>query len=94
MKAPPKLKFRLYVAGDSPNSAQAKMNLERLCREHLPDRHHIDVIDVLSEPERAIKDKVLITPTLLKLEPRPVRTIIGNLGNSLVVLQALGLPPV
>ena len=41
-----KFKFRLYVAGDAPNSAQARANLTALCRVHLPDRHEIEVVDV------------------------------------------------
>jgi hypothetical protein len=32
-----------------------------------------------------------MTPTLVKLAPAPTRTIIGNLSQTSVVLQALGL---
>lgn len=93
MKAAPSYRFRLYVAGDSPNSARARANLQQLCHEHLADRHDIEVVDVLSAPERALADKVLVTPTLAILAPRPARTIIGNLSNLPVVLATLGLPP-
>ena len=87
-------KFRLYVAGDALNSAQALANLPALCREHLPDRHEIEVVDVFREPKRALADAVFITPTLIKLAPLPVRTIVGTLSQTQTVLQALGLQAV
>ncbi len=83
--------FRLYVAGDAPNSAQAVANLSALCRELLPERHEIEVVDVLRDPKRALADGVLITPLLVKLTPAPIRKIVGSLSKREPLLQALGL---
>ncbi|HEU5070910.1 MAG TPA: circadian clock KaiB family protein [Verrucomicrobiae bacterium] len=85
--------FRLYVVGDAPNSTQAIANLDALCRAYLPDRHRIEIVDVLREPARALADEVLLTPTLVKLAPAPKRKIIGNLSETATVLQVLGLRP-
>ena len=85
------LKFRLYVAGDALNSAQALANLTALCRAHLPDRHEIEVVDVFKEPERALADRIFMTPTLIKFAPSPVLSIVGTLSRTQTVLQALGL---
>ncbi len=87
-------KFRLYVAGDAPNSAQAVFNLNSLCRTHLPDRHEIDVVDVFREPKRALEDGIFMTPTLIKLAPSPALRIVGTLSQVQTVLQALGLESV
>jgi len=84
-------KFRLYIAGDAPNSAQALANLTALCRAHLPDRHEIEVVDVFKDPKRALIDGIFMTPTLVKLAPSPVRMIVGTLSETQTVLQALGL---
>lgn len=84
-------KFRLYVAGDAENSAQAVVNLNSLCRIHLPDRHDIEVVDVFQNPGRALADGIFMTPTLLRLTPAPLRRIVGTLSNRVIVLQALGL---
>lgn len=84
-------KFRLYVAGDAHNSAQARANLSALCKVHLPNRHHIEVVDVFREPNRALADGVFMTPTLVRLAPVPVRRIVGTLSRTQIVLQALGL---
>jgi circadian clock protein KaiB len=85
-------KFRLYVAGDSPNSVQAVVNLNALCNEHLPDRHEIETVDVMLDPKRALADGILLTPTLVKFLPEPVRKIVGTLTPLKNMLHLLGLP--
>jgi len=84
-------KFRLYIAGDAQNSAQALANLTALCRVHLAGRHEIEVVDVFREPNRALADAVFMTPTLVKLAPSPARRIVGTLSQTQTVLQTLGL---
>ncbi|CAG9933610.1 circadian clock KaiB family protein [Candidatus Nitrotoga arctica] len=84
-------KFRLYVAGDAPNSAQAIANLTALCRAHLTNRHEIEIVDVFREPKRALIDGVFLTPTLIKLAPSPVQIIVGSLNHTQIVLRALNL---
>ncbi|KQW97189.1 hypothetical protein ASC94_10400 [Massilia sp. Root418] len=86
-------KFRLYVAGDAPNSMQALENLQTLCDAHLAQHYEIEVVDVFREQMRALEDGVFMTPTLLKLEPPAVRRIVGSLKQTEDVLLALGLPP-
>ena len=72
-------KFRLYTAGDAPNSLQAVANLKSFCQEFLPGRHEIEVIDVMANPKRALADNVLMTPMLVRISPPPALKIIGNL---------------
>jgi len=94
MSQPAMFKFRLYVAGNALNAAQAIANLTALCRAHLPDRHEIEIVDVFKAPKRALIDGIFMTPTLVKLAPSPVRMIVGTLSNTQTVLQALGLDAV
>ncbi len=82
-----KYKFRLYVTGDSPNSAQAQVNLTALCKTHLADRYEIEVVDVLKAPMVALNESILFTPTLIKLSPPPVRKIVGSLSQMQAVLD-------
>lgn len=93
MSRPSQLRFRLYVAGDTPNSAQAVANLTALCLRHLPDRHLIEIVDVFQAPQRALADGIFMTPTLVRLAPGPARRIVGTLHQEQPVLQALGLLP-
>lgn len=83
--------LRLYVAGGAPNSLQAIANLEAICREHLKDGHKLEVVDVLKQPQRAMAEGVIVTPSLAKLSPLPAANVVGNLSDKDKVLLALGL---
>ena len=91
MIEPVSFKFRLYIADDAQNGAQARFNLISLCRTYLPDQHEIEIVDVLLEPRRALTDHVFLTPTLLMLSPPPERRIVGTLSQTEQVLLMLGL---
>ncbi len=91
MRGAPQMKFRLYIAGEAPNSVRAVANLHAICRMHLPERHEIEVVDVLRHPKQALEDGVLLTPTVVKLAPKPVRKVIGNLSDAETVLQTFGI---
>ncbi len=83
--------FRLYVADDTLNSGQAVANLRAICNRYLPGRHNIELVDVFKESDRAMEDRIFMTPTLIKLAPGHVERIVGNLSQTNLVLQVLGL---
>jgi circadian clock protein KaiB len=91
MTARAPFKFQLYVAADSQNSTQAKANLQAICLQYLAGRHEIEIVDVFREPQRALAEDIRMTPTLLKISPRPIRRIIGTLSQTQRVLDTLGL---
>lgn len=86
--------LRLYIAGGAPNSLQAIANLAAICREFLKEGHQLEVVDVLEQPQRAMAEGVLVTPSLAKLSPSPSANIVGNLSDKAKVLLALGLKQV
>ena len=90
MSQEPKVKFRLFVAGNAHNSAQALGNLIEYSETHLPGRHEIEVVDVFRDPERAQVEGVMMTPTLIKYSPLPVRKMIGTLSTNLHLALSLG----
>ena len=83
--------FRLFVAGNEPNSIEARQNLARLCEKYLKGRHRIEIVDVLKNTAAAIRHHVLVTPTLIAIEPERVVTLLGNLSNTRHVVAALRL---
>lgn len=83
--------FRLYVAGDTPNSLLAIDNLIQLCETHLPGRHSIEIVDVLLDPKRALAEAIYLTPMLVTDSSYPVHRIVGTLSHSEPILQILGL---
>ncbi|MGF1479310.1 MAG: circadian clock KaiB family protein [Cyanophyceae cyanobacterium] len=86
-----KLLLKLYVTGQSSRSGQAISNLHRICEEEFPDQYEIIVIDVLKEPQLAEEDKVLVTPTLIKQLPPPLKRLIGDLSDKQKVLLGLNI---
>jgi circadian clock protein KaiB len=91
--SPAEWNLRLYVAGQTPKSLQAFANLKRIYEEHLAGKYHIEVIDLIQNPQLAKGDQILALPTLVRKLPEPVRKIIGNLSNTERVLVGLDLRP-
>ena len=85
--------MRLYVAGQTPKSLRALANLKRICEEHLAGKYHIEIIDLLENPQLASSDQILAIPTLIRKLPEPMRKIIGDLSNVERVLVGLDLRP-
>ena len=95
MSSRARYKFRLYIAGNSSNSTLAVQNIGSICRRYLPGRHEIEHVDVFQEPQRALADLIVMTPTLIKLSPQPMCRIVGTLTETQAVASTLGLetPP-
>jgi circadian clock protein KaiB len=85
------LSLRLFVAGDSPDSAIAIANLEALFPSNEGSDVEVEIVDVQREPARAARDAIMVTPTLLKVSPPPPCRILGNLKNRGALLHLLGI---
>ena len=85
--------LRLYVAGQTPKCMRAFANLKRICEEYLAGRYHIEMIDLLQNPQLARGDQILAVPTLVRRLPEPMKKIIGDLSNTERVLVGLDLRP-
>lgn len=83
--------LRLYVAGQTPKCIRAFSNLKRICEEHLVGRYHIEMVDLLENPQLARGDQILAVPTLVRRLPEPIKKIIGDLSNTERVLVGLDL---
>jgi circadian clock protein KaiB len=86
-----KFVLRLYVTGQTVRSERAIANLRRICQEDLKGQYEMVVIDVLEQPQLAEDEKILATPTLIKILPPPLRRVIGDLNDSEKVLLGLDL---
>lgn len=85
-----RISLRLYVAGRLPGSLEAEARLRALCAEHGANQPTIEIVDMLQEPERALHDGIVVTPTLLRLSPEPALRILGALSDLERVRSALG----
>jgi circadian clock protein KaiB len=82
--------LRLFVAGNT--TANVLANIHRLLEQSLQQPYTLKVIDIHKHPELAEADQVSATPTLVKVWPRPVKRIVGDLADVHKVSQALALP--
>jgi circadian clock protein KaiB len=85
------LRVRLYVAGGAPNSVMARENLHAVLLAFPDVQPELEIVDVLRDPDRALRDGIVVTPMLVKVAPLPERRVLGNLRDRAVVVRALGL---
>jgi circadian clock protein KaiB len=50
------------------------------------------VFDLSRQPRLAAERQILALPTLIRVEPAPIRRLIGDLSDTRRVTAALGLP--
>jgi circadian clock protein KaiB len=81
----------LFMAGEEPNSIEARRNLETFCSGELADRYQLQVVDVFKDFSMAMQYRVLVTPCLVMLEPLPSVMLAGALQNNEKVRAALRL---
>jgi circadian clock protein KaiB len=95
-EAPPALparyQFQLYITGTTIRSTQAVANIRAVCEKHLPGRYDLEVIDMYQQPEQAKLGGIIAAPTLVKLLPKPLLRMVGNLANRDQLLVKLNLP--
>lgn len=85
--------LRLYVTGMTRRSAEAIARIKAICEEHLNGRYTLDVIDIYQHPALARDEQIIAAPTLIKVLPKPLRRLIGNLSDNERVLCGLDLRP-
>jgi circadian clock protein KaiB len=83
--------LKLYVTGVTPRSQAALKNIEKILSEAYKGVYSLRVIDVMKQPKLAEDDKILATPTLIKILPPPVARIIGDLSGREKILLGLDL---
>jgi circadian clock protein KaiB len=82
--------LRLYVAGGTSGAKRALENLQCIL-EATGGRIAIDVIDILADPAEAEAAGILATPTLSDDSRLPPRRMVGDLGDTVQVIEFFGL---
>ncbi|HEX2849523.1 MAG TPA: circadian clock KaiB family protein [Acidimicrobiales bacterium] len=78
---PPPPRLLLFVAGrDRPRSLGAIARLNEVVAAHTPATR-VDIVDVLVDPQAAEEHRVIVTPTLVRLEPEPPIRLMGDLSG-------------
>jgi circadian clock protein KaiB len=88
-----KVSLRLYITGQTPKSERAIANMKSICKNELGGRYDLVIVDVLERPQLAEDEKILATPTLIKVLPPPLARVIGDLTDTEKVLIGLNMEP-
>src|SRR5690242_12464750 len=81
--------LRLYIAGTTPRSTRAVMNIKDICQNSLSGRYDLEVIDIYQLPDMAKDQQIIAAPTLIKELPLPLRKFIGDMSNTDKILVGL-----
>lgn len=81
--------FCLYIAGTSLRSSRAIANVRKLCTNLPSGVCDLVVVDILQQPQAAKENQIIVVPTLIKKNPRPIRRFIGDMSNEDEILRIL-----
>jgi circadian clock protein KaiB len=62
-----------------------------LCEEKLAGRHKLEVIDIYQHPEYISREHIIVTPTLVRHLPSPVKRIVGDMSDQDRILFELNI---
>ena len=79
----------LYVTRPWPSSQRAIRNLETALAGLSAGEVGLEVCDLAREPERADHDRVIFSPTLVKVRPEPRMWVVGDLTDRAVIADLL-----
>lgn len=86
-----KVFLKLFVAGKTARSQKAIDGVKSAFDAFLAEKGTLQIIDVLESPQLADAEKVLATPTLIRVVPTPVRRLIGDFSDGERVFNLLDL---
>lgn len=85
--------LKIYVAGETDKSRAAIKNLQKVCDEYLKGRYHIEVVDLMKQPQLAAEEQIFAVPTVVRKLPEPLKKLIGDLSATEKVLFGLDIKP-
>lgn len=83
--------LKLFITGHSPQAERAIKNIKSICENELKGVYRLEIINILENLQLAEDERIIATPTLIKVLPEPLRRVIGDLSNTEKVLLGLDL---
>lgn len=93
MSKVPRYRLKLFITAGSAPCALAVRTLRGICDEELQGDCELIVLDVREHSAASEKAGVLVTPTVLRERPAPIRKLIGDLSDKERVLAGLEIAP-
>lgn len=81
--------LHLYISSSNHYTEKALANIHQLLEGGLNTPYTLKVIDIDKQPERSRAERAIVTPTLIRLSPTPVKRIVGKLNDIQEVLRII-----
>lgn len=82
-------KFKLYIVEATPASRALVDRMKTVLDGALKDNYTLEIVNILKNPEIAVKEKILASPTLVMELPPPPQRIVGNIKDEKDLLISL-----
>lgn len=83
-------RMKLFVAKGEPNSRMTMEFISKFLEANLSGRYEIQLVDVTEDFEAALRERVLVAPTLIIYEPPPPIRIVGAITEPERLWSILG----
>ena len=81
--------LRLYISNNPIATKKTLDNIHKILEQELIQPYTLKIIDISKNPEQAEKDQIQAIPSLVRVWPKPVRKIIGDLDDLNKVLKII-----
>ena len=81
--------LRLFISSNNASAEQTLNSIHQLLEEGLNDFYTLKVIDVAKNSEQAAIHRIATTPTLVRISPKPMRRIVGQLDDIQRILKII-----
>jgi circadian clock protein KaiB len=61
---------------------RAVSNVRNFCEQELQGACDLEVVDLYEAPERAQPANIIVAPTLIRHDPKPVKLLIGDMSDT------------
>ena len=78
----PRYGLTLFVTGAGPRSVRAVAHVQEFCERELEGHYDLEIVDLYQDPGRAQPANVIVAPTLIRYEPKPVRLLVGDMSDT------------
>lgn len=81
--------LRLFISSNNSSAEKTLNNIHHLLESGLTSPYTLKVIDVAKNPEQAALHRIITTPTLIRISPKPIKRIVGQLDDIPRVLNII-----
>lgn len=81
--------LRLFISQNNVNTKKTLESIHKILEKNLNQPYTLKIVDITKNPEIAESDRISATPALVRVYPKPVKKIVGELDNLQQVLKII-----